>query len=220
MASEKATRVLVVAPGRLHREGLGLLIGSRPRLEVIATAGCAEAALALIGEHAPDAVLVDLAEGGLSVLRAVAPHAKVVALGPWDDDATLVACAGAGVAGYADVDGSVDQLEQVLDGLERDELACSPALASTLVRRLGALAGGAPAHPRVTPREREILALVDEGLSNKEIAARLQIRVATVKNHVHNVLEKLQVNGRSAAAARVRELRVPEAAGFSSPRAP
>jgi DNA-binding NarL/FixJ family response regulator len=207
MASEKGIRLLVVAPGRLHREGLGLLLGRRPRLDVVATADCAEAALALVAEHAPDAVVVDVVGGGLRGLAAVAGAAKVVALGPWADDSTVVACAEAGVAGYADVDGSVEQLEQVLDGLARDELVCPPALASTLVRQLGVLARGAPpAPPRLTPREREILALVDRGLSNKEIAARLQIRTPTVKNHVHNVLEKLQVNGRGAAAARAREL--------------
>jgi len=84
---------------------------------------------------------------------------------------------------------------------------CSPRVAGALLRRIAALATDGrsdrvPAH--LTNREREIMGLIDEGLSNKEIAKRLRIEVATVKNHVHNILEKLQVHRRGEAAARVR----------------
>jgi two-component system nitrate/nitrite response regulator NarL len=205
---QHAVRVLVVAPGRLHREGLAMLLGGRAH--VVGAAGTANEALALLRETAPDAVVVDVAAGGLAAIRPIAREAKVVALGPWSDGRLVAACAEAGVAAYADVDSSVDALHDVLDGAARGEFLCPPPLASTL---LGALARGAPPAPRLTPRESEILALVDQGLSNKAIAARLQIRLATVKNHIHNVLEKLQVDGRAAAAARARE------AGLSPPRA-
>jgi len=89
----------------------------------------------------------------------------------------------------------------------RGEAVCSPRVAGALLRRIAALATDGrsdrvPAH--LTKREREIMGLIDEGLSNKEIAKRLRIEVATVKNHVHNILEKLQVHRRGEAAARVR----------------
>jgi DNA-binding NarL/FixJ family response regulator len=205
---DHAVRVLVVAPGRLHREGLAMLLDHR--VEVVGAAGTSEQAIELVRATAPDAVIVDVAAGGLPAIRPIAREAKVVALGPWSDGRLVVACAEAGVAAYADVDASVDALHDVLDGAARGEFLCPPPLASTL---LDALARGAPPSPHLTPRESEIIALVDEGLSNKAIAARLQIRIATVKNHIHNVLEKLQVDGRAAAAARARE------AGLSPPRA-
>jgi DNA-binding NarL/FixJ family response regulator len=95
----------------------------------------------------------------------------------------------------------------VVRGVVRDELPCSPQIASTLLRRVGALASvAAPVEPRarLTSRELEIVHLIERGLSNKEIGRELCIEVATVKNHVHNVLEKLQVRRRTEAVARIR----------------
>jgi DNA-binding NarL/FixJ family response regulator len=157
-------------------------------------------------------VLVDVVGAAPAAVRSIVPaaaRAKVVALGPADDDRLIVACAEAGVSGYADVDGSLDELAEVIASVGRDQLVCSPALASRLLRQVGVLARRATPVPaaELTSRELEIMALVDEGLSNKEIAARLHIQLATVKNHVHNILEKLHVSGRAAAAARTRGLR-------------
>jgi DNA-binding NarL/FixJ family response regulator len=159
----------------------------------------------------PDVVLLDMglatdADAVAKIVAAVAP-ARVVAFGLADDEEAVIRCAEGGVLGYVPCEASVDDLVDVIDAVVRDELIVSPRVAATLLRRVGALAqshtGGGP-DVRLTSRETQIMALVDDGLSNKAIAQRLQIEVATVKNHVHNVLEKLGATGRADAAARVR----------------
>ena len=100
----------------------------------------------------------------------------------------------------------MDDLTSTIISVTRGELLCSPRVAATLLRRVGALANGARAPHALrglTFREREVLDLIDGGLSNKEIAVRLHIEVATVKNHVHNLLEKLHVTSRAQAAAQL-----------------
>src|SRR5439155_827652 len=102
---------------------------------------------------------------------------------------------------------SIDDLVTVIESVARGEAICSPRVAAGLLRRVAALAaghGGDLPRAQLTNREREIVRLIDNGLSNKEIARALGIEVATVKNHVHNILEKLQVHRRGEAAARVR----------------
>jgi len=103
---------------------------------------------------------------------------------------------------------SVEDLVAALESVGRGELLCSAQTAAALLRRVAALAAGrsAPAQPlsNLTRREREIGGLLEAGLSNKDIAVQLGIEVATVKNHVHNVLEKLQVHRRGQAAARLQ----------------
>jgi two-component system nitrate/nitrite response regulator NarL len=103
-------------------------------------------------------------------------------------------------------DASLDDLAGTIRGVLRGELRCPPRIAATLFKRVAALAApGRPALATVlTAREREVLAVLDEGLSNKQIAARLCIEIATVKNHVHHILEKLQVASRSEATAYAR----------------
>ncbi|HEX6228839.1 MAG TPA: response regulator transcription factor [Solirubrobacterales bacterium] len=134
-----------------------------------------------------------------------------MAFGIAESEDVVIRCAEAGVAGYVPHDATLEQLIEVLDAALRDEVVCSPRLAGTLLRRVGALAreigpaGGSDV--RLTARETQIVALIDEGLSNKEIAARLQIGTPTVKNHVHHILEKVGASRRGEAAARVRALR-------------
>jgi two-component system, NarL family, nitrate/nitrite response regulator NarL len=208
---EGSTSVLVVAPMRLQREALALLLSHHPRLRVVGTAD-PHAAPALVEELAPETVVVDVsgpAVASVGCIARLAARARVLALGPADDEPLIVACAEAGIAGYADIDGTLGELADVIASIERGQLVCSPALASTLLRQLGLLARRTTSAPtaHLTSRELEVMALVDEGLSNKQIAARLHIQIATVKNHVHNVLEKLHVSGRTAAAAQTRSLR-------------
>ena len=114
----------------------------------------------------------------------------------------IIVCAQAGMSGFLSRDASLDDVIEMIASVVRNELVCSPAVAAQLFRRLaarppehqaGALAG-------LTTREREVLALIRDGLANKEIASRLCIAEATVKNHVHNLLDKLQVKRRLQAA--------------------
>jgi DNA-binding NarL/FixJ family response regulator len=131
----------------------------------------------------------------------------VVALAITESEAGVLACAETGVAGYVTRDASMDEVVATLLAVARGELACPPAIAASLFRHVGTLSArrGEPAPDVLTPREREIVELIEQGLSNKEISRRLSIGLSTVKNHVHNLLEKLHVPRRGAAAARLRE---------------
>ena len=202
------TRLVVVAEVRLYSEGLAASLGSRPSLQVLGTAGNRDAALALSATVHPDVVVIDMAtRDSLEIVRALKrEHAdvKIVAFAVDESERDITACAEAGVAGYLPSDGSMDDLVAAIASCTRGELICSPRIAATLFRSVGRLAGMGHQPPDTSPltaRERQIVGLIAARLSNKEIAQRLNIEVATVKNHVHNILEKLQVPTRAEAAA-------------------
>jgi two-component system, NarL family, nitrate/nitrite response regulator NarL len=207
--------VVVVAETRLYRDGLAQMLERDPRLQIVATAGDAETGVTAISRHCPDAVLLDigLAGSGAIVLKAItdaAPDQRVVAFGVADTEDAVIACAEAGASGFVPADAGLDDLARLLQGVMRDEVMCSPRLTGTLLRRVGALArerSAAEPEVRLTSRETQIVSLIEQGLSNKEIAERLHIGLPTVKNHVHHLLEKLGVSRRGAAVARVRALR-------------
>ncbi len=167
-----------------------------------------------LGAARPDVVIVDVASGGdLGPLRAVkraAPTSRVVVLGIADDEDAVIACAEVGVAGYVEAQAGVDELTDVVRAAIRGEAVCSSRLAGALLRRIGSYPRPTiepdSSLGRLTSREREILDLIDEGLSNKEIGRQLNIELGTVKAHVHNLLDKLGVHRRAQASARRREL--------------
>ncbi|HWT25515.1 MAG TPA: response regulator transcription factor [Solirubrobacteraceae bacterium] len=200
---------MIVAPTRLYRDGVAQVLAKSAALLIAATAPDAELGVQALPAAAPDVILVDVAlAGSLPALVAAAGDAKVIAFGVARDEEQVIACAEAGVDGYVECDATLADLENVLRGAVRDEAVCAPWMTGALLRRVRALArhrDGVPqAAERLTVREREVMALVDAGLSNKQIAQHLSIELPTVKNHVHNVLEKLEVSGRLQAAARVR----------------
>jgi DNA-binding NarL/FixJ family response regulator len=200
--------VIVVCPVHLFREGLARLLDKDARLRVLGTFEDTRAAIAQGGELGADCVLLDMASPGSAkaalALRLAWPSAKIVAIGMSERD--IVSGAESGISGFVLRDGSTENLVQAVQGAMAEELVCSRRTAARLFRRVGRLAARARAHPevRLTPREAQIVALIDRGLTNKEIATRLVVEVSTVKNHVHNLLEKLGVRTRGEAAARVR----------------
>jgi DNA-binding NarL/FixJ family response regulator len=209
-----APRALIVSDVRLYREALSWRLTQTGRVHVLATADRGDVALAQTAELAPDVVIIDRAmAGSLAIARAVGEtsRAKVVAFAIADVDHAVIECAEAGLAGYVTRDGTIEDLVETVERAVRGEVLCSPRIAATLFRRLAALSSAAaPAVSRaaeLTQREREIAALIERGLSNKEIAHRLTIGTATVKNHVHNILEKLEVTRRGEAAASLRDAR-------------
>ena len=203
--------VLVVAGIPLDREGMALALGQGGRVQVVGTAAGSQEALSRVRDLQPDVVLVDVAmDGGFDTVRALCeptPKAKVVALAVSDTEADVIACAEAGASGYVPRDGTVDDLETMVESVARGEIECSPRIAASLVRRVGALAAelrGPSPNSSLTAREQEVAELLDQGLTNKEIAQQLSIAVPTVKNHVHRILDKLHVHRRTEAAARLK----------------
>ncbi|MDX6680344.1 MAG: hypothetical protein QOG94_383 [Solirubrobacteraceae bacterium] len=202
--------VYIVGAVRVYRDGLARELDGRSDLRVVGSAASAEEARGQIESLGPDVVLVDTSTpAGVDVARRLAgatSGTKLVALAAAEDDRTVIACAEAGVSAFVAAAGTLDDIVAATKAVVRGEAACSPRVAATLLRRV---ADGAREHPLgefapLTSRERQVVALIDDGLSNKEIAARLGIELSTVKNHVHNLLDKLGARGRAEAAARVR----------------
>ena len=208
--SHAPIRVVTIARVRLYREGLERAIGEAATLRLVGTAPDVGTALPGIRALAPNVIVLDIAAGTGAVgeLRRAAPFAAVVALAIAEDEEDVIPFAEAGVAGYVSRDACVQDLIDVVVGVSRGETVCSPRVAGLLVRRVSALASvsmrGPDIEGRLTVRELEVARLLASGLSNKEIAHRLSIQVTTVKNHVHNILDKLGVAGRADAAALFR----------------
>jgi two-component system, NarL family, nitrate/nitrite response regulator NarL len=223
------TRVLILAEVGVHREALARSLGRNRHCDVVAVAARLEEAVAAIEEAGPEVVLVDMpTPAGANAVRtlvAAAPEIKVVALGVPEDERNVIAFAEAGASGYVAREGSIDDLVAVVESAARGECLLPPDIAAKLFRRVATLAREPRLEPiqvGLTARELDVLRLIEQGLSNKEIATALSIELATVKNHVHRILEKLNVRRRTAAAARARRLGVlgrggPEANGRTQP---
>lgn len=204
-------RVIIVTDVCLFREGLrGVL--ARSDLKVIASISPSEARTEFLEALRPDVILVDAATVRASEMVVhvtdVLPGTPVVAFAVAEcDEEEVLACAEAGVAGFVERSATIDDLVTVLHSAARGEMSCSPRVAAVVFRqmaRLSAYREVALHNPGLTPREEEVVWLIEHGLSNKEIAQRLGIEVATVKNHVHNLLEKLHVRRRGDVAAVAR----------------
>jgi DNA-binding NarL/FixJ family response regulator len=208
--------VLVVTDVRFYREGLVDVLSRRPGLRVAGTAADVEGLFPLLA--AGDATIVLLDAGlpdAVDAARRIArdaPQVMVVALALRETDQDVIAWAEAGLACYVSRDHSIGDLVGVIESVARSELVCPPRIAATLLRRVRVLAswgGHERAEPPAVPltfREREIATLIEAGLSNKEIAYRLGIQLATIKTHVHHILEKLHVRRRIQIPASVRRM--------------
>ena len=207
----RSISILIVAEVRLYRDGLARSLDRRNGIRVVGAAVDLKHAVAQVREHTPDIVLFDDVPDGTSGIRELveaASDAKVIVLGVGEAEADVIAYAEAGVSGFVERESSLEDLIACIRSVANDDLLCSPRVAAILLQRVKALSsvnGGAPPPPLpLTLRQLEVLQLVDAGLSNKEIAQRLCLEVSTVKNHVHQILDKLQVQSRSEAAAALR----------------
>lgn len=200
--------MFIVADVSVHRDGLRELLEREARIHVIGAAPTVPDATAEISELGPDVVLLDVAgedrvEAITALVHAI-PGVKVVACSVPETEHDVIPCAEAGVAACLPRETSLADLSATIEHVASGESSASPRVAAMLLRRVAALAASSSPEARLTAREGEILVLIDDGLSNKQIARRLSIELPTVKNHVHNILEKFHVHRRYEAAARMR----------------
>jgi DNA-binding NarL/FixJ family response regulator len=216
-ATGAAVRVLLVDDQALFREALATLLGVRPEIEVVGEAADGDAALRQAAALRPDVVLMDLhmpVLDGIAAtrrLRVEQPDVRVLALTTFDDDEDVFAALRAGAVGYLLKDVSSDRLVEALLSAARGESVLQPSVAARVVARVASLPDDAPPRPQplvvpLSDRELEVLRLLAEGGSNREIAAALFLAEGTVKNHVTNVLAKLGARDRTQAALRARAL--------------
>ena len=208
-ATRTRPRVYILADIRLYREGLASSLLRYSEVEVIGAGSPNSHTITEIASLSPSAVVLDITmPEALALAKEIfkLPGAiKVIAFAVRGFDHELLACASAGIAGYVAKDGSVDDIVSSIRSALSGELICSPRFPALLVQKMAMLD-----QPHNTPkstltrREQEILGLINEGQSNKQIARLLRISEATVKNHVHNLLTKLDVSSRGEAAAWLR----------------
>lgn len=214
----EAIRLLIIAQVRLYREGLAQALGSYGFHVVGATATDSEG-VTLASSTAVDIVLVDMgfseAQNLIRSLLSHAPQAKIVGLDVSEKEEDVLACVEAGVSGYVPREGSLNQLISVIGNVITGELLCPPRIVAALARRLTILKGPGDLASRVlTLREHEVAELLACGMSNKEIALQLHIEVATVKNHIHRILDKLHAHSRGEVAARLRRGILPSPSSY------
>jgi two-component system NarL family response regulator len=204
-----ATRVLIVDDNGLFRDGLSGLLGQVDGIEVVGSAGSGEEALRRTPILRPDVVLMDVnmpGIGGVEATRQIleaSPATAVCMLTVSEQESDLFAAVKAGARGYLAKSVELDVLAGAITSLADGGALVSPHMARDLLDAFAQLSPPTVDHAtdKLTPREREILALVGRGMSNPEIADRLVIAENTVKVHLRNILDKLQVHSRAQAAA-------------------
>lgn len=219
----RRVRVVIVTPVRFYREGLTELFGRCDDIDVVGSTGSVSEVASLVLQDHVEVVLLDLpVPDGPCVARdllALNPDLRVVALAARELEDDVYAWAAAGSFGYVSCSSTTDDLVDAVVGAARGDVFCSPRVAGMLLR-LVSRAVTQPPRPRdgdeprrLTSREREIAELIAEGLSNKQIAYTLGITLSTVKNHVSNILDKLQVGTRRDVLSWVASPRQPAAGG-------
>jgi DNA-binding NarL/FixJ family response regulator len=195
-------RVLVAEDHAVVRGGLLQLLGNVDDVEVVGAASGGEEAVALAAEHTPDVVLMDLEMPGIDGIeatrriRAANPDINVVVLTAFSDRQRILGAIDAGAVGYLLKDAEPDELIRGLEAAARGESPLAPKAAQALVSARAAQ----QTEPELTPREREVLALLADGLPNKLIARRLDISEKTVKAHLTSIFQRIGVTDRTQAA--------------------
>jgi two-component system, NarL family, nitrate/nitrite response regulator NarL len=206
--------VYLIIEIRSYREALEAAL-TAAGLDVVGAADHPLGALWEIPQVLPDVTVMDSLgpEGHVWVreLRAAAPGTAVLELGVDEAEQETLAWAAAGVGGYVGRDASVPELTEAIEAAARGASPCHPRTAAILLGRLSGDSAEVSCAPwqcasHLTDREREIVQLIGEGLTNQQIARRCHIALATVKNHVHNVLEKVGVHRRADAVREIRRI--------------
>jgi DNA-binding NarL/FixJ family response regulator len=197
-----AITVLLVDDHMVVRSGLKALLATKPDIEVVAEAANGEEALVLVEQHSPAVVMMDLAMGsgidGIEAIRQLRrrnARQAIIVFTTYDSDADIVRAVDAGAMGYLLKDASPEEIFAAVRGAVQGKSVMSAPVASRLFQQLR------DPDAVLTPREAELLSLLTEGLSNRELGQRLFISEATVKTHLAHIYAKLGVETRSAAIA-------------------
>ena len=209
---DEATRVLIADDHTLFREGMEALLDSVGDIEVVATVEDGRQAIAAAAQLQPDVILMDLQMpevNGIEATRQIiqtSPHIGVIVVTMFEDDNSVFAAMRAGARGYILKGADQNEMLRAIRSVGRGEALFGPTIATRLMNYFTTPAEASrQAFPELTPREVEILELIAQGLDNPEIARRLSISSKTVRNHVSNIFNKLQVTDRVQAALRARE---------------
>ncbi|WP_307814195.1 response regulator transcription factor [Nocardioides baculatus] len=207
-AGTEPVRVLVVDDQELFRRGLIMLLGSDTDIEVVGEASDGITATDLAVTTAPDVILLDVRmprRTGVEACRGIkeaVPSAKIIMLTVSDEEADLYESVKNGASGYLLKDSSIEEVAQAIRVVNEGQSLISPSMAVKLIDEFKQMSKPereqGPAL-RLTDRELEVLRLVAKGLNNREVAKELFISENTVKNHVRNILEKLQLHSRMEA---------------------
>jgi len=203
-------RVLIVDDHALFRRGLEMVLGQEVDIEVVGEAADGTEAVTMAKEMAPDIVLMDVRmprRGGIdatSAIKEAVPSAKIVMLTISDEEADLYDAIKAGAMGYLLKEISIDEVAADIRAVYGGQSLISPSMASKLLSEFAAMIKNKDDRPqlptpRLTDREMEVLRLVAKGMNNRDIAKQLYISENTVKNHIRNILEKLQLHSRMEA---------------------
>jgi DNA-binding NarL/FixJ family response regulator len=219
---DEPIRVMIVDDQELFRRGITMLVDAEDDITVVAEAADGAEAATIAEAIVPDVILMDVRmpkQSGIEAcieIKRIAPSAKIVMLTISDDESDLYDAIKNGASGYLLKDASIDQVAQAIRVVADGQSLISPSMAVKLLEEFKAISrsgtkGDAMA-PKLTGRELEVLNLVAHGFNNREIARQLFISENTVKNHVRNILEKLQLHSRMEAvmyAVREKLLDIP-----------
>ena len=215
--SKRPLRIFILSDIRLCREGLELLLAQHRSIQVVGSAPATVAIGDIVASH-PDIVLLDASIVDVRTLARglcdVMTDSKLVAFAIREIDEEVIACAEAGIVAYVKRESSSEDMVDTLHQAARGDFVCPPKLTSSLFRYIAASAKQRCPNAvmpeqdvgvfMLTRREREIIPFITEGLTNKEIARSLGLGPSTIKNHIHNILEKLQLHRRGEIAAQAR----------------
>ncbi|HKI71497.1 MAG TPA: response regulator transcription factor [Verrucomicrobiae bacterium] len=198
MTRHNAIRILIADDHLVVRIGLRSMIDTQPDMNVIAEAANGREAVALFRDHQPDVTLIDLrmpVMGGVEavgVIHAEFPDARIIVLTTYDGDENIYRALQGGARAYLLKDIPREEFLDDIRAVYQGQYCIPPAVAARLAQRIPG--------PELSARELEVLKLIVEGMSNKEIASALSITESTVKNHVNSILGKLNVKDRTQAA--------------------